>query len=97
VNLPAAKVRNNLRPDRAGGSCFTQRDTRGSTRARFTSGRTLAFSNDASDGGTLRDPFRRQRPAGKVGDNEVVAGIFLLIRTQDIMPEVFVCPQSDGE
>src|SRR5437762_4350311 len=49
----------------------------------YKAGAPLAFSDDASDGGTLRDPFGNKGVAGKVGDNEVLAGVFLLIRTQD--------------
>src|SRR5688500_18063860 len=33
---------------------------------------------------------------GFVGKNNVTAALFLLIRTQDITPEVFVCPSSNG-
>jgi prepilin-type N-terminal cleavage/methylation domain-containing protein/prepilin-type processing-associated H-X9-DG protein len=58
---------------------------------------SLTFSNDASDGAAPRDPFGEKGLPGKVGDNDVTAAIFLLIRTQDITPEVFVCPNSDGE
>jgi prepilin-type N-terminal cleavage/methylation domain-containing protein/prepilin-type processing-associated H-X9-DG protein len=63
----------------------------------YNPGAPLSFSSDASDGGKERDPFGNKGVAGKVGDNEVIAGIFLLIRTQDITPEVFVCPSSDAE
>lgn len=31
------------------------------------------------------------------GDNDVVKAMFLLIRTQDITPEVFICPSSNDE
>src|SRR5438445_2686852 len=33
---------------------------------------------------------------GFVGTNNVTAGLFLLIRTQDITPEVFICPSSSA-
>jgi prepilin-type N-terminal cleavage/methylation domain-containing protein/prepilin-type processing-associated H-X9-DG protein len=33
---------------------------------------------------------------GFVGTNNVAAAIFLLIRTQDITPEVFICPSSNA-
>jgi prepilin-type N-terminal cleavage/methylation domain-containing protein/prepilin-type processing-associated H-X9-DG protein len=33
---------------------------------------------------------------GFVGTNNVTAAIFLLIRTQDITPEVFICPSSNA-
>jgi len=58
---------------------------------------SLTFSNDATDGAAARDPFGDKGLPGKVGDNDVTAAIFLLIRTQDITPEVFVCPSSNAE
>jgi prepilin-type N-terminal cleavage/methylation domain-containing protein/prepilin-type processing-associated H-X9-DG protein len=39
-----------------------------------------------------KDPF-----VDNVTDNDVVKAMFLLIRTQDITPEVFVCPSSNDE
>jgi prepilin-type N-terminal cleavage/methylation domain-containing protein/prepilin-type processing-associated H-X9-DG protein len=33
----------------------------------------------------------------RLGNNDVIGAIFLLIRTQDITPEVFVCPSSNDE
>src|SRR6266581_4852175 len=43
---------------------------------------TLTFSNDASNSVDPRDPFGDKGLPGKVGDNDVTAAIFLLIRTQ---------------
>ena len=63
----------------------------------YTAGGNLTFSNDASDAAAERNPFGDKGLPGKVGDNDVTAAIFLLIRTQDITPEVFICPQSDTE
>jgi len=51
-------------------------------------------TRDTSTGGTPRDPFTG---AGKVGNNDVCATIWLIIRTQDITTEVFVCPSSNAE
>src|SRR5215210_6639766 len=39
------------------------------------------------------DPFG----AGGPGPNDVTAALFLLLRTQDLTSEVFVCPTSQGE
>src|SRR5439155_13778328 len=33
---------------------------------------------------------------GFVGTNNVCAAVFLLIRTQDLTPEVFICPSSSA-
>jgi prepilin-type N-terminal cleavage/methylation domain-containing protein/prepilin-type processing-associated H-X9-DG protein len=45
---------------------------------------------DTTNGGSAKDPFLGP-------PNEQVVAIFLLIRTQDITPEVFVCPSSNAE
>jgi prepilin-type N-terminal cleavage/methylation domain-containing protein/prepilin-type processing-associated H-X9-DG protein len=58
---------------------------------------SLSFSNDTTDAAAARDPFGDKGLPGKVGDNDVTAAMFLLIRTQDITPEVFVCPSSNAE
>jgi prepilin-type N-terminal cleavage/methylation domain-containing protein/prepilin-type processing-associated H-X9-DG protein len=42
------------------------------------------------------DPFTTA-PAHPESDNDVSAALFLLLRTQDITPEVFVCPSSNAE
>jgi prepilin-type N-terminal cleavage/methylation domain-containing protein/prepilin-type processing-associated H-X9-DG protein len=35
--------------------------------------------------------------AGKVGENNVSSSLFLLLKTQDLTSEVFICPSSQGE
>jgi prepilin-type N-terminal cleavage/methylation domain-containing protein/prepilin-type processing-associated H-X9-DG protein len=35
--------------------------------------------------------------AGPVGNNSVTASLFLLVKTQDLTSEVFICPSSQGE
>jgi len=52
------------------------------------------ISQDTTNGGTARDPMVG---AGKVGPNDVAAAMWLIIRTQDITSEVFVCPSSNAE
>lgn len=66
-------------------------------RTTYVPGAPLTFSEDSSDGSTARDPFGSKGLPGKVPDNDVVAAMFLLIRTQDITSEVFVCPSSNAE
>jgi prepilin-type processing-associated H-X9-DG protein len=63
-------------------------------RTSYVAGVAPIWSNDASDGGTPRDPFGAHGLPGKVADNDVTAALFLLVRTQDITTEVFVCPNS---
>lgn len=36
-------------------------------------------------------------PNNGVGDNNVCASFFMILKTQDITPEVFICPSSIGE
>jgi prepilin-type N-terminal cleavage/methylation domain-containing protein len=66
-------------------------------RTLYVPGAPLTFSEDKTDGSTPRDPFGAKGQPGKVGDNDVLAAMFLLIRTQDITSEVFVCPTSNAE
>ena len=50
---------------------------------------------DISTGNAVKDPFN---PANFVANgNAIQPAVFLLIRTQDITPEVFVCPSSNAE
>jgi prepilin-type N-terminal cleavage/methylation domain-containing protein/prepilin-type processing-associated H-X9-DG protein len=65
----------------------------------LTSVNSIHATNDPTNGvdpAGQRDPFRVPKPAN-VNDNDVVQALFLLIRTQDITPEVFVCPSSNAE
>jgi prepilin-type N-terminal cleavage/methylation domain-containing protein/prepilin-type processing-associated H-X9-DG protein len=66
-------------------------------RTTYVPGAPLTFSEDATDGSTARDPFGDKGLPGKVADNDVLAAVFLLIRTQDITSEVFVCPSSNAD
>jgi prepilin-type N-terminal cleavage/methylation domain-containing protein/prepilin-type processing-associated H-X9-DG protein len=43
------------------------------------------------------DPFTGPPTVHPESDNDVSAALFLLLRTQDITPEVFVCPSSNAE
>ena len=42
------------------------------------------------------DSFTQNGP-GKVGENNVTSSFFLLLKTQDLTSEVFICPSSQGE
>jgi len=53
---------------------------------------TVTGTYDAVNNANPRDPFIDNQT-----DNDVIKSIFLLIRTQDITPEVFVCPSSNDE
>jgi prepilin-type N-terminal cleavage/methylation domain-containing protein len=58
-----------------------------------------AFGDDPENGAIGRDPFALAGPTASPHrrDNDVAAALFLLIRTQDITSEVFVCPSSNVE
>jgi len=49
-----------------------------------------------SSGATWSDPFQPST-SGRVGNNNIAASLFLLLRTQEITSEVFVCPSSNAE
>jgi prepilin-type N-terminal cleavage/methylation domain-containing protein/prepilin-type processing-associated H-X9-DG protein len=42
------------------------------------------------------DPFVVPKPIGQESANDVTAALFLLLRTEDITPAVFVCPSSNA-
>lgn len=48
---------------------------------------------------TTADPFgaATATPTWGTGNNDISAALFLLLRTQDLVPEVFVCPSSNQE
>jgi len=47
---------------------------------------TTGYASDASFG-----------PQSQVGENNVTASFFLILKTQEITPEVFICPSTQGE
>ncbi len=49
-------------------------------------------ANTKGTGIACDDPFKA---AGKPSNNDLTAPFFLLIRTEDITPEVFICPSSN--
>jgi len=49
-----------------------------------------------SSGSTWSDPFQPTN-TGHVGTNNIPAALFLLLRTQEITSEVFICPSSNAE
>jgi prepilin-type N-terminal cleavage/methylation domain-containing protein/prepilin-type processing-associated H-X9-DG protein len=51
------------------------------------------FNPTWGTGATNSDPFLANGPSA----NDVTAALFLLLRTQDITPEVFTCPSSNAE
>src|SRR5947208_2940663 len=61
----------------------------------YTPDAAIITNYDTTNGGAARDPFAG--PPTPVKINDVGQAIFLLIRTQDITPEVFVCPSSNDE
>src|SRR5439155_27390038 len=43
------------------------------------------------------DPYSGAAPANRPTNNDVTAALFMLLRTQDITSEVFICPSSNAE
>ena len=60
----------------------------------YTDGAPGATSPYTPMGAGAANPFAGAK--GFVGPNNVPAAMFLLIRTQDISPEVFICPSSEA-
>ena len=67
-------------------------------RTRFEPGPGKPFTDAAPPfaqlGAGAANPFGGLK--GFVGDNNITAALFLLIRTQDITPDIFICPSSDA-
>jgi len=63
----------------------------------YTVGTAPQASSDTTNGSSARDPFAATAAAGRVNPCDVGAAIWLIIRTQDITTEVFVCPSSNAE
>jgi prepilin-type N-terminal cleavage/methylation domain-containing protein/prepilin-type processing-associated H-X9-DG protein len=61
-------------------------------RTSYTPGTAATGTWDATNGVATADPF-----VTNITINDVVKPMFLLIRTQDITPEVFICPSSNDE
>src|SRR5689334_9677104 len=57
----------------------------------------LHFHSDGSNGGAVVDPFKTSPWTQQSYSNDPIMAMFLLIRTQDITAEVFVCPSSNDE
>jgi prepilin-type N-terminal cleavage/methylation domain-containing protein/prepilin-type processing-associated H-X9-DG protein len=53
----------------------------------------VPFTPTWGTGATNSDPFLTNGPS----TNDVTAALYLLLRTQDITPEVFICPSSNAE
>jgi hypothetical protein len=65
--------------------------------------RTGAFPRTRFDGKTAVKPTAFSNPKaphpfkeGAPGPNDVTSGLYLLLRTQEITPDVFICPSSKG-
>lgn len=58
----------------------------------YTNGQTTVATTSADPFGTTT-----AAPTWAPGNNDITAALFLLLRTQDLVPEVFVCPSSNAE
>jgi prepilin-type N-terminal cleavage/methylation domain-containing protein len=88
-----AKCSNNLRQIALAAQMYANGEVRTGAFPRTyfnTSSNTLIASNQ---GFNTDQSFDRNA----TGDNNVTASFFLILKTQDITPEVFICPSSQGE
>jgi len=92
-----AKCSNNLRQIALAAQMYANGDVRNGSfpRTIFSSATTSAICNTQGATGTAAAPTNSF--SGTVGNNNVTASMFLILRTQDITSEVFVCPSSQGE
>jgi prepilin-type N-terminal cleavage/methylation domain-containing protein/prepilin-type processing-associated H-X9-DG protein len=62
-----------------------------------TAGTPAGFNDGA--GSSTASPFSSatSTPPGAVSNNDVTAALFLLLRTQDITTDVFICPSSNAD
>ncbi len=68
-------------------------------RTYYQVGATPTYGNGASSTGvSAANPFSTTPNAtGGVGANDVTGALFLVLRTQDITPDVFICPSSSAD
>ena len=93
-----AKCANNLRQIALAAIMYASNEVRTGAMPRtyFNTGSTTLY---AGTGGYNTDQsFSTGAPgAANVGENNVTASFFLILKTQEITPEVFICPSSQGE
>jgi len=93
-----AKCANNLRQIALAAIMYASNEVRTGAMPRtyFNTGSTTLY---AGTGGYNTDQsFSSGAPsATNVGENNVTASFFLILKTQEITPEVFICPSSQGE
>jgi prepilin-type N-terminal cleavage/methylation domain-containing protein len=86
-----AKCANNLRQVALAATMYANSDVRGGSfpRTYFQSGSALTAGNTGSG--------ETNSFSTNVGSNNVTASFFLILKSQDITPEVFICPSSQAE
>ena len=69
-------------------------------RTLYVAGTTACWGTGGltTTGGTnTASPFNTPNTAGGVSANDVSASMFLILRTQEITPDVFICPSSNAD
>ena len=89
------KCASNLRQIGQGLQMYANENKGNFPRTYFKSGGGIDASNKGFDQPNSFDP--KGTGPGPVGENNVCASIFLLLKTQDLTSEVFICPSSQGE
>lgn len=90
------KCASNLRQIGQGLQMYANENKGNFPRTYFTSGAALKLDNAGFDSANWLAADGIKEDA-KVGKNNVPASLFLLLKTQDLTSEVFICPSSQGE
>jgi prepilin-type N-terminal cleavage/methylation domain-containing protein/prepilin-type processing-associated H-X9-DG protein len=56
-----------------------------------------AIGSGTAVSSTVADPFAAVNGSQRPAANDITASLFLLLRLQDVVPDIFVCPSSNGE
>jgi prepilin-type N-terminal cleavage/methylation domain-containing protein len=89
------KCANNLRQIGLAIQMYATENSGNFPRTYFNATKQTVTANNV--GYNVENSFDPTGKAGKVGENNVTASFFLLLKTQDLTPEVFICPSSQGE
>jgi prepilin-type N-terminal cleavage/methylation domain-containing protein/prepilin-type processing-associated H-X9-DG protein len=89
------KCASNLRQIGQGLQMYANENKGNFPRTYFKVGSKVIADNTGYNDPNSFDPTGKG--AGKVGENNVCSSLFLLLKTQDLTSEVFICPSSQGE
>jgi prepilin-type N-terminal cleavage/methylation domain-containing protein/prepilin-type processing-associated H-X9-DG protein len=91
------KCASNLRQIGQGIQMYANENKGNFPRTYFRPGASVTVKADTAGAAQPNSFDPTGRGPGPVGDNSVTAALFLLLKTQDLTSEVFICPSSQGE